>query len=68
MADEHPGTADTGAVSEGDTAPLSAAAGAETAKRQNLVPDGSPAAGVRKTTRRALFEELYAETAPYFQV
>ena len=49
-----------GAVSEGDTAPLSAAAGAEIAESPDAVSDGSPAAGVRKTTRRALFEDLYA--------
>lgn len=60
VADEQPGTADTGAVSEGDTAPLSAAAGAEIAERSDAGPNGSSAAGVRKTTRRALFEDLYA--------
>ena len=62
VTDEREGaenTEDTGAVLLEDTAPLSAAAGTEMTERPDAA-DTPVTAGVRKTTRKALFEELYA--------
>ena len=59
VMDEREGAADTGAVSVGNAAPLSAAAETEMTEQPDAA-DTPVTAGVRKTTRKALFEELYA--------